>query len=224
MCEPLEELNEREKFWIAKYDSIAPNGYNLTAGGNNGFLSDEACLKISAANTGKKRSPETCKRISESKTGTHISEKTRAIMSTTRRGKPKSYEARANMKLAQAKNRKCVTCIETGEVFESITMAAERYGIKSGEISDVCNGKRNTAAGLHWLFLEDWLSVDDKTRADLLAKPPHRRKHVSCIETDEFFASTRQAAEKYGTDHKNIDRACKKPTRTALGMHWKFVN
>ena len=224
MCETLEQLNEREKFWIAKYNSIAPNGYNLTEGGNNGLLSDEACLKISVANTGKKRSAETCKRISESKTGTRMSEKTRAIMSATRRGKPKSGKARANMKLAQAKNQKRVRCLETGEVFESITMAAEHYGIRSGEISSVCNGKRNTAAGLHWSFLDYWLRADNKTQADLLTKQPHRRKRVRCIETGEVFASIRQAAERYGTDHKNIGRACKKPTRTALNMHWEFAN
>lgn len=177
VCETLEQLNEREKFWIAKYNSIAPNGYNLTEGGSIGIP-----------------------------------------------GKPKSDETRANMKLAQAKNRKRVRCLDTGEVFESITMAAECYGIGSGEISDVCNGKRNTAAGLHWLFLEDWLSTDNETQADLLTKMPHRRKRVRCIETGEIFSSTRQAAEKYGTDHKNIGRACKKPTSTALKMHWEFVN
>ena len=177
VCETLEQLNEREKFWIAKYNSIVPNGYNMTEGGSIGIP-----------------------------------------------GKPKSEATRARMKLAQAKNRKCVCCIETGEVFESIKMAAEHYGIGSGEISSACHGKRNTAAGLHWLFLEDWLSADDKTRADLLAKLPHRRKRVRCIETDEIFTSTRKAAEKYGTDHKNISRACRKPTRIALGMHWTFVD
>ena len=29
-------LDEREKFWIAKYDCIIPNGYNLTSGGEGG--------------------------------------------------------------------------------------------------------------------------------------------------------------------------------------------
>lgn len=81
-CETLEQLNEREKFWIAEYNSIAPNGYNMTEGGNNGILSDESRLKISMANKGKK--------ISEAKIGYRLSEKTRAKMSKTRKGKPKS--------------------------------------------------------------------------------------------------------------------------------------
>ena len=69
MCETLEQLNEREKFWIAKYNSIVPNGYNMTEGGSIGIP-----------------------------------------------GKPKSDATRARMKLAQAKNRKCVRCIETGGI------------------------------------------------------------------------------------------------------------
>ena len=33
VCEALEKENEREKFWIAFHDCIAPNGYNRTDGG-----------------------------------------------------------------------------------------------------------------------------------------------------------------------------------------------
>lgn len=33
--------NEREKFWIAELDTLAPNGYNLCAGGAHGGLSAE---------------------------------------------------------------------------------------------------------------------------------------------------------------------------------------
>lgn len=32
---PIEQLNEREKYYIAKYNTISPNGYNLTAGGDS---------------------------------------------------------------------------------------------------------------------------------------------------------------------------------------------
>ena len=125
--------------------------------------------------------------------------------------------------LAQVKNRKKVYCIESGENFESLKMAAECYGIGSGEISSVCHRKRNTAGGLHRMFLEDWLSVDNEISSNLLSKPPHRRKCVRCVETGEIFLSIREAAGKYGVDHKNIGRACQKSTRTALGMHWEFV-
>ena len=70
-----------------------------------------------------------------------MSEKTRAIMSVTLKGKYESNETRTKMMLAQVKNRKKVYCMESGEIFESLKMAAECYGIGSGEISSVCHRK-----------------------------------------------------------------------------------
>jgi group I intron endonuclease len=45
----IENYNEREKYWIEKYNSIAPNGYNLLPGGEEppimkGFNHPESCL------------------------------------------------------------------------------------------------------------------------------------------------------------------------------------
>lgn len=50
---PVEQLNEREKFWIAELNSKDPNGYNLTDGGSGTNPSDETRAKISASNKGK---------------------------------------------------------------------------------------------------------------------------------------------------------------------------
>lgn len=35
-CQSLDELEEREKYWIKEFDSISPNGYNMTIGGDGG--------------------------------------------------------------------------------------------------------------------------------------------------------------------------------------------
>lgn len=35
-CENIEELNKREQFWIKEYNSLYPNGYNISKGGGNG--------------------------------------------------------------------------------------------------------------------------------------------------------------------------------------------
>tara|TARA_Y100000385_G_scaffold234949_1_gene248536 strand:+ start:34 stop:696 length:663 start_codon:yes stop_codon:yes gene_type:complete len=37
---PEDQLDQREKYWIKTYDTIAPRGYNLTDGGDGGLLSD----------------------------------------------------------------------------------------------------------------------------------------------------------------------------------------
>ena len=74
---PIDQLNDREIFWIRELDSKAPNGYNLTDGGEGctGYKhTAESCAKISAnhhdvsgeknPNYGKKTPPEVCAKIS----------------------------------------------------------------------------------------------------------------------------------------------------------------
>lgn len=46
----LQDLSEREVFWISKFKSMKPNGYNLTTGGERPVMSEETRRKISEAN------------------------------------------------------------------------------------------------------------------------------------------------------------------------------
>ena len=64
-----------------------------------------------------------------------------------------------NTKLAAAmknnSNRnKRVLCVETGEIYPSIKEAERQTGISQGNISKCCNGKRKTAGGFHWEFVD----------------------------------------------------------------------
>ena len=47
---------------------------------------------------------------------------------------------------------KPVRCIDTGEVFESVTAAAERYGTSSSHVTSVCRGRRPRAGGVRWEY------------------------------------------------------------------------
>jgi group I intron endonuclease len=49
----LSELNYLEKHYINTYNSLAPNGYNLSSGGNNGLHSDETKQKMSKSGKSK---------------------------------------------------------------------------------------------------------------------------------------------------------------------------
>jgi len=51
----IEHLNIAEQMWIAKLNTLTPNGYNLTTGGNNGKPSEETKRKMSESKRGKKR-------------------------------------------------------------------------------------------------------------------------------------------------------------------------
>ena len=64
---------------------------------------------------------------------------------------PETHEERRK-KMAAKTGRK-VLCIETGQVFDSANHAQQVLGIKN-HILSVCNGKRKTAGGLHFIFAE----------------------------------------------------------------------
>ena len=63
-CDSKEELDRWEKHFIKSRDTLAPNGYNLTEGGegtvgfHRGKPTPEHCAKLSAVHAGKKKSPE----------------------------------------------------------------------------------------------------------------------------------------------------------------------
>jgi group I intron endonuclease len=55
----IDEANAREEFYIAHYNTLSPNGYNLHTGGRNHTISEETRARQCAAQQGKKDSEET---------------------------------------------------------------------------------------------------------------------------------------------------------------------
>lgn len=53
-------------------------------------------------------------------------------------------------------NSKAVLCVETGEIFGSMTEAERKTGIAHEDISACCRGKKRKAGGLHWKL---WLKL-----------------------------------------------------------------
>ena len=52
-CNSFEDLNQKEIFYIAKFNTLYPNGLNLTLGGNAPIFSEETKQKMSRARMGK---------------------------------------------------------------------------------------------------------------------------------------------------------------------------
>ena len=93
-CYSEEEMNSDEQYYIKFFDTLYPNGYNLTEGGDGGVRCDETRRKISDAmkgkpshNKGKPMSEEQKKKMSESQKGKHHSEETKKKMSISRKGR-----------------------------------------------------------------------------------------------------------------------------------------
>ena len=94
---PEEIMKEREKYWIAHYDTYYNReiGYNLTPGGDGYKLSEETKAKISKANKGKTRTSEMRAHLSAVKKAQHFhhTEEAKKKMSEQRKGRKMPPEA-----------------------------------------------------------------------------------------------------------------------------------
>lgn len=100
-CE-MEELDNREVFYIAKYNTTDRNfGYNCESGGNlNKKLSAETCQKISNSRKGKKASIEARQKMSAVQKGRTASLETKQKISKIHKGKTVSIETRQKLSLS----------------------------------------------------------------------------------------------------------------------------
>ena len=97
-----EDMNALESYYIKKYMTLAPHGYNLTEGGEGGKMSEETRRKMSETHKGKPKSAETRLRMREAQR--NRSEETRRRLSESAKGKTPSEETRRKMS-ESAKNR-----------------------------------------------------------------------------------------------------------------------
>lgn len=166
-----EEAYEKEREVIAWYQSNTSYSLlNKTNGGQKGFIHrPETLEKISVASKSKWENKEWKERIirnRHSPTSTYQSEGFKRKISSLVRGennpnyghrwtnemKERLRKKRIGM-YAGAKNPKAkkIRCVETGEVFDCIKQAQEKYGVKNGTSFSAALDKPNrTAARLHW--------------------------------------------------------------------------
>lgn len=127
VLEECDNLDEREIYWIAYYDSNNRNkGYNQTSGGNGigTTLSEELKQKIRESVSGEKNGFY----------GKKHTEKTKKILSE--KAKLKTYDK-------NPKARKLIN-ITTGEIFTTIKEAVEKYNVCYSTMMYHLNGKLKT--------------------------------------------------------------------------------
>lgn len=162
---PVEELDEREKYYIQTYNTEDRDiGYNLKSGGQYGgsVLSEESRRKISASN--KKyyiNNPEARNARRESAKSYWSNIEVRTLRSGsgasmygkkhTEETKKKISEARIGKK-SPTRNTTPVMCVELDKIFEDATTAGKELSLDSSAILKVCQQKRKTCGGFHWKF------------------------------------------------------------------------
>ena len=145
----LDELNNKEIYWINKLNTKAPNGYNILDGGNGtkGFHhSKETKLILKQKSTGNTNA-----------LGKHnISVEGKKNMLLAHKGKPSSFKNKnhtleAKEKISK-KHSKQVMCIETKEIYPSSIIASQKLKI-TNHIGRCCRGERKTCGGYHWSWI-----------------------------------------------------------------------
>jgi len=131
----LEEANRLEVEYISEYKTQQKEfGYNLAAGGNN-----------APTMLGKHHSEETREKMRQSALGRVISEEQR---------KKHSKWMSENFRGKRNPRSRAVRCINTGEVFETQTLAAQAKNVLQSKIWACCNGKQTHTHGLRWEYVD----------------------------------------------------------------------
>lgn len=144
----VDELNQKEIYWIGFYDCVVPNGYNMCEGGGNtkGFHhSEESKRKMAELRAGSF--------LGESNPffGKTHSEESRQKMSAKRKGMA-HLTPETVQKIRASHHKAKVRNVETGEVFDSVKEAALKYGLKDTHITRVCKGHRKRTGGFRWEY------------------------------------------------------------------------
>ena len=234
-CKTIDELNDREIYWIEKLKTKVPNGYNLTDGGVG---TTGHTYTVDARQNALKRvlSPEQVQHMSEvapnrrtvmcvetgeifislakaaAWAGINFSSISVAANDETKTAGGYHWRLIGSPRMKSTNKKKAVLCIETNQVFDSIKAAARWAGVSKSLIRRVLSNKNLTAGGYHWKLLEDYY-VDETSRF-----PKFRA--VFCVETGEVFQTIKEAAAWAGIKGSSISSVLAGRIKTAGRYHW----
>lgn len=146
-----EEADEREKYYIKLFQTQDDKkGYNMTEGGNSliTYYKDKQHRKEQSLRRKQyfKDNPEKKKELVDrlQKISKNRANEQSAFM------KEKYQQGQHSLYEINQKRKRRIRCVETNEIFDSLTEASKKYNISVGNISSVINGKRKTAGNYHW--------------------------------------------------------------------------
>lgn len=134
-----------------------------------------------------------------------------------------------------------VICLNTQEIFDTITEASRKYGITKSGIVQCCNpncktsfaGKDANGEQLRWMYHDAYIAQingENFVYSSKMSPKTVRYKRVQCVETGEIFNSIKEAAEKYNIHSGSISNSCLtgnnagKHPDTGASLTWEYVD
>lgn len=131
-------------------------------------------------------------------------------ISTRTGGKKQGCPICAKKKIS-INNSTPVINLDTNEVFESLSAAADSCKGRSGDISACCRGRQKRAHGYHWAYVNE----PKKGRIKYKGK-------IINLDNGMIFDSLKDAADWCSGKTLNISACCRGKQKTAYGYRWAF--
>lgn len=221
-----EELDEKEKYYIAQFKSNKKRyGYNLDGGGHNGTHSAETRKMIGDAQRGSlnhmygkygKNNPRYSRKSSACD---HCGKPIEVLRYDLKRSKfhyfsPECRKASRKHINPIPHNRVVAKCSNCGKEFETypcrIKTRKKFYCSKECQnthYQKVYVGKNNPNFGNH----------------KVAGGNNGRARKVLCVTTGEIFDCTADASKKYGLKKGLVSACCRGDQKTAGGKQWKYI-
>ena len=222
-------LNELECYYIEKYNSMRPNGYNMTPGGSNGaglaksktvyqfdlfgnFIQEFYSAHEASRNTGIDYS-SICSCCRKEKINT------KNYQWSYERNDPLIMDIHYQ---ANYKSRKVLQCDKNGniiQIYATLADAAAASGVAKSTISNVCRGIGKSGGGFIWKY-ED--IVDPKSHS---IQKTNKKPVLQFDKSGNYiaeFESASAAALITGINLGNISQVCMNKRKTAGGYIWKY--
>lgn len=225
-----ELLDTLENYYINKYNSLIPNGYNMIPGGTNGaglakgkkvnqydlkgnYIQSFSSAHQAQYSTGINYSSicACCRNeISHTKNyqWKYDNDDTKIIIDLSNKG-------------IIYRDRKIIQYSLEGKqlkIFNSLDEIVNELKIKKSAISNVCRGKNFTAGGFIWRYEDNPLNPNEKIKTG--------KKIVQQFDLEDNlineFSSLTEAGKFNNCNISSIHNVCKGKQKTAYGYKWKY--
>lgn len=226
-----EKALELEEYYIKKYNTQHPNGYNETAGGNNtpwDWSVPVVCLTLDGKFVKEYKSAAEAERIDgfcnttvlECCKGKALTCKKHQFMYKDDYAK---YGGKAYIKPDVWNMKTVIQCNMDGSYvakYKSVIEASKSTGVGRSRISSAISGYCKSAGGYIWVYEKDFPVKDPSSHK---RKKKGRKIAQVSIETGEIikvFDRIADAGRELGVNYKGIHKVLDKPDRTAYGFRW----